>query len=230
MTFDLRAHESRCQATYEALDAAWASCGEVDPHVLAPIINPAFAGGPVWPNLRQAYRTVRGPFGVLLASDGLSDPFDDSWADPPVQNGFAMEVYAVTGEEPDAKMMHALRFSMVAGFANLVAKNGHIHSLLEKMGTLTTELREVPIPDEHRSRFVNEHGRVCVLVGLDAPPVPRQVQGPVSSIRLANLCLLTLQELAYVLDHGEQGREEVSRRLLATGAPLVSSLTRSSVV
>ena len=58
MSFDEAEHERRCQETYDARDAAWAKCGEVDPYVLAPLINPAFQGGPVWPNLRQAYKTV----------------------------------------------------------------------------------------------------------------------------------------------------------------------------
>jgi len=40
--------------------------------------NPALLGGPKWPALRQAFRVVRRKTGnVILASDGLSDPFDD---------------------------------------------------------------------------------------------------------------------------------------------------------
>lgn len=228
MAFDEREHERRCEETFRARDEAWARCGEVDPYVLAPLINPAFTGGPVWPNLRQAYKTIRGPVGVILATDGLSDPFDDSWADPPHQNGFALEVYGVT--ETEQRREDGWMFQIVAGFAALVARNGRVHSLLDELGTISTELYDVPIPEPARARFVNDAGRVGVLVGLDAPPVPASCAGPLSAIRLANLKLLTRSELAHVVAHGEGGRAEVTRRILAAPAPLVSSLARAAVI
>ena len=41
-------------------------------------VNPALLGGPKWPALRQAFRVVKRSNGnVIMASDGLSDPFDD---------------------------------------------------------------------------------------------------------------------------------------------------------
>ena len=36
--------------------------------------SPDFTGAPAWPNLRQAYKTIRGPDGIVLATDGLSEP------------------------------------------------------------------------------------------------------------------------------------------------------------
>ncbi|RZO54514.1 MAG: hypothetical protein EVA89_27825 [Sandaracinaceae bacterium] len=225
--FDQATHERLCEETFRARDAAWAACGAVDPHVLAPMINPAFTGAPAWPNLRQAYKTIRGPDGIVLATDGLSDPFDDSWRDPPSQNGFAMEVFGVTDVE--LPLTESWIFQIVAGFATQVAGHGHIHSLLDELGCISTELYDVPIPDEARPRFVNAEGRVGVLVGLVAPPVPESVQGPLSSIRLASLKLLTLPELKHIVEGGETARDELAERLRKTPHPLRSSLSRESV-
>lgn len=222
-------HERSCEATFAARDAAWQRLGETDPHVLAPIINPAFTGGPVWPNLRQAYRIIRGPLGVALASDGLSDPFDDTWNDPPPQNGFALEVYAIA-DAIDGSIVESWMFQVVAGAANVVAGHGHVHSLLDELGTLSLELSGVPIPAPHQERFLGPTGRVGVLLGLRGEPVPSVIDGPVSSIRLVGLKLLTAAELAYILAHGDEGRREITARLERTPTPLVSSLERVSVV
>ena len=99
-----------------------------------------------------------------------------------------------------------------------------------ELGTLSTELYDVPIPEALRARFVNEHGRVGALIGLDAPPVAKTVTAPGGPIRLANIKLLTLTELQHIVSHGEAGREEVTRRLQATATPLVSSLAREPVI
>jgi len=58
-----------------ARDAFYASLGSMDSDVLTPLINPAFSGGPRWPSLRQAWRVIRKPDSIIIASDGLSDPF-----------------------------------------------------------------------------------------------------------------------------------------------------------
>ena len=67
-----------CQASHNARQACWSQVGTVDSDVLSHIINPAFMGGPRWPALRQAFAVIRRPDTqtVVLASDGLSDPFD----------------------------------------------------------------------------------------------------------------------------------------------------------
>lgn len=227
MSFDRNEHERLCEASFQTRDAAWAHWGEVDPHVLAPLINPAFMDAPPWPGFRQAYKVIRGSAGVVLASDGLSDPFDDSWEEPPRQNGFGMEVYGITEQAPEPAS--SWLFQVVAGFATQVAGHREVDLLLEERGTVSSELWDVPIPDAYREKFVTPEGRVGILVGLDAPPAPATIEGPLSPIRLANLKLLTLPELRHIVEHGDEGRRELARRLLATPAPLVSSLDRESV-
>lgn len=71
-------NEDLCSASAAARNACWSTVGQVDSDVLGHIINPAFMGGPRWPALRQAFAVVRRPETqtVILASDGLSDPWD----------------------------------------------------------------------------------------------------------------------------------------------------------
>lgn len=223
-------HEARFDATCNARDAAWAAFGATDPYFVAPAGGSSFAAGPPWPGLREAYRVIRGPLGTIVASDGLSDPFTDDWTDPPDQNGFAVEVYAVAGPVADDERVAGWMVPVVAGFARAVAERRTIHDLLDEFGTLSTELPDVPIPDEARARFVSAAGRVAVLVGLRTPEFPDGFIGPVSPVRLVNLKLLTVAEFAMIAADGDAGRDELARRLLAGPDPLVSSLTRASVV
>src|SRR5262249_21684709 len=92
--------DPRIQAGYQSLQAYWDGIGPSDPDVIAYMINPQFRGKPGWPNLRQAYRIVRPPGTLIIASDGLSDPFVGS--DIEDSNGFDMEVFIETPDLADA--------------------------------------------------------------------------------------------------------------------------------
>lgn len=214
------------ERTCEVRDRAWSSWGELDPYVLGHLINPTFMGGPAWPALRQAFKIARRPKATLLASDGLADPFDDG--SRPDRNGFALEVYSIADERFEAPQASWL-FALVWAFAQQAANHGGIAELLEELEVLSTELYDVPIPSEHASRFVNDAGRVGALVGVDAPGVPGSIAGPLSSIRLVNVTLLTAPELAFVVDGGEEARIELAKRLRERGAQH-SSLVRASVI
>ena len=67
------------EKTSRAREAVWQQLGVLEPMFLSHLVNPALStGAPKWPSKRQAFRLVRRPNGnVILASDGLSDPFDD---------------------------------------------------------------------------------------------------------------------------------------------------------
>ena len=70
--------EEILEASSQAREDCWQQIGTLEPLVLSHLVNPALMGGPRWPAMRQAFRVVRRPNGnVIIASDGLSDPFDD---------------------------------------------------------------------------------------------------------------------------------------------------------
>lgn len=213
------------EQTDDARVQAWGEWGEVSPDVLTHLINPSLAGGPRWPAMRQSFRTARKDHMVLVASNGLSDPWDDGRK----ANGFGLEFFAITGDPLDATSASWL-WDLVWQMSQFAAKHGGIADLLDEMGLISTELYDVRIPEEHRDRFVNDAGRVGVLLGMVDEPMPDAIEGPLSSIRLANVKLLTLPELEHVAENGEEARQELDARFCAMPGALVSSLTRPSLV
>jgi hypothetical protein len=214
--------------SFSARGEVWSGWGDVDADVISHLINPAFMGGPRWPAMRQAYRVVRRGGEILVASDGLSDPYDEDEG-PTDRNGLGLEVFAVTPERLDPVAPSWL-FDLVWNGAQLAAGRGDLLTLLDELGPISTELYDVRVPDTHADRFLNDAGRVGALIGVEDASLPSQVDGPLSPIRLVSIVLLTRAELEYVLEHGDDGRAELSRRLTRLAAPLRSSLHRPSFV
>jgi hypothetical protein len=220
-------HESLVELTAAARLAAWSSWGRVDADVIAHLLNPAFMGGPAWPNLREAFVTARQDLELLIASDGLSDPFPNPEAGD--GNGYGLEVFAVT-VDPVAEPARSWLFDIVWQTSQNAAADGGLAGLLDQLGLVSIELYDVAIPPSHAERFVSVDGRVGALLGLAGPPPPARIDGPLSPIRLVNAKLLTLAELDFVVREGEAGRAELAARFTAQGLPLVSSLDRPDCV
>jgi hypothetical protein len=114
------ADDAFMQRTYAARDGYAKSLGAVDADVLAPLVNPAFLGGPAWPDLRQAWRVIRrNGGGTIFLSDGLSDPFSD---EDPATTGFGLEVLVhSTDPVPDplnASWLFDLAYQVAQQFAH----------------------------------------------------------------------------------------------------------------
>lgn len=163
---------------------AWSQWGAVDSDVLTHLINPSLTGGPRWPAMRQSFRTARKDGMVLVASNGLSDPWDDGRD----ENGFGLEFFAITSDPLDT-VPGSWLWDIVWQMSQFAAKRGDLAELLDDMGLLSTELYDVGIPERHRSRFVNADGRVGVMLGMIEDPLPSSIDGPLSEIRLVNVKL-----------------------------------------
>ena len=205
----------------------WNSVGQLDPDVIAHLINPSFMGGPTWPSLRQAFATIRTPERTIIASDGLSDPYDDSETNPAnaPYNGFGLEVY-VAAEPITGGVQTTWEFQLLYQAAQLVAQNGSIINLFEEMPFLSTELYDVDVPAEYR----NAEGRVGVLLGLSDEKIPDTVQLSLESVKMVNVKLLTLAELDYVIANGEEGRLKLAELIQQQGNATISTLKRKSVI
>lgn len=229
--------EDVAERSVSARTAAWAQWGTVDDCVMGNLVNPSFMGGPQWPDFGQAFRMVRRPGEFLIASDGLSDPFgedllgigDDASSR---LNGFGCELFASTMDPIDGigEVAGSWLMSLVWQISQYAAERMELAALLEELTFLSSELYNVNGPDSHADRFVNDSQRVGVLLGLEDSDAPSMVHGPLSSIRLINAKLLTRSELELVLEHGDEGREELARRFAVQGNLLTSSLDRPSVV
>ena len=221
-------HDELAESTFHAMDAAWTQWGELDPMLLTHVINPSEQGGPRWPGVRQAYRVARRDGQTLLSSDGLATPYFDG-SGPQDRNGLGLEVFAITTDPIDA-IPGSWLWGLVWHTAQLAAQHTGLAGLIDELGVVSSELYNVAIPAEYAGRYINQDGRVGVLLGLeDFAVLPPRVQGPIGPIRLVNVKLLTLNELAHVLQHGEAGRKELARRFGERPEALVSSLTRPDV-
>lgn len=241
----MTAAEAANQAAREAgcarLDRHWQTVGQVENDVLGYMISPSFMGGSQWPSTRQAYRVVRRDGSILLASDGLSDPFDDVEG---AGNGFEMELFI---ESPDfstevrgtpgdvSPLSGSWAFDVLRTVASTVADAGGIGPQLGRFGVLSLELPGVSqsscMGDQVPAHFVTEDDCLGVLVGGPAPDFPTCIEDmPLSPVHLVPVVLITAAELEYVRAGGGQARNDLVQRLQAAGHGHVSALGRDSVV
>lgn len=223
----MQSYQEHFDKSCQLRDSYWKSIGEVDPYVMTHAINPAFMGGPVWPSLRQAFLTINTPERTILASDGLSDPYDDmetNEANAPY-NGFGLEAYVAT-EKLTVPVNTTWQFQLVYQAAQVFANQGNVISLINDLTYVTTEFYDVDVPAE----FKNAEGRVGVFIGLPDPIIPGEVQLSLETVKMVNIKLLTLPELDYVLNNGEEGRAKLAELFIAQGNATWSTLERASVV
>lgn len=228
-------------ASAECLDRHWQSVGSVEKDVLAYLISPSFSGGPYWPSTRQAYRVVRREGSIVLATDGLSDPFDDAEG---LGNGFEMELFLETADIPEHArgtlgdvdpLRRSWAFELIEHVAKTVANAGGITQQLEQHGVLSLELPGFSLShvmsDQLPSLFVTEDDAAGVLLGGPAPDFPTRLDDmPLSPVQLVPVVLITASELEYVRAGGRAAREDLVARLQAAGVGHTSSLYRESVV
>ena len=220
--------DPRYQQFANARDAHWNSVGTMDNDVIAYMVSPQFMGKPAWPTTRQAFRVVRTPSTVLLASDGLSDLFVDTTMDDP---GFECEVYIETPQLVGADFQavsQSWAFELIENFAANIAHAGGINRQLEDYGVLSMEL---PAPQGMPPEWVNANDYVGALINLPAPGrAPTVDLGQGAVITMIPLTLITPAETQYVVDNGAQGRAMLAEKLTAAGIGAASDLTRASLV
>lgn len=235
------ADQAARQASSECLDRHWRSVGSVEQDVLGHVISPSFLGGPDWPSTRQAYRIVRRGDSVIIATDGLSDPFDGA---PELGNGFEMELFLETGDLAEGTrgevgdvtpLMRSWALDVMRTVAGTVADAGGITHQLEDYGVLSVELpgaSEAPhLSDQIPTRFVTEDDCVGVLVGGPAPDFATRLEDmPLSPVTLVPVVLITAAELEHVRMGGRKAREALVQQLTAAGHGHRSRLDRPDLV
>jgi len=237
---DADVHEKACQDTQAAMDRHWSGIGQVETDVIAYLIPPAFQGGPAWPTIRQAYRVVRRPGSIIIATDGMSDPYDDDSG----ENGFGMELFIETADIPAefagtsgnvADLKHSWAFEMLEHLAGMIARSGGIRDRLEEIGSMSSETPGVSeshavaaqVPD----RFKSADDSIGVLFGLPKPDFPDLVEDtPFRPVRLVPVVVITAAELEFVRAGGPDARHDLVERLAALPSGHRSDLKRDSVI
>lgn len=215
---DLEQHPATT-ATQEAVDAYWNSIGTADPHVIGYMVNPMFLGAPPWPNTRQAYRIVRTPSTVIIASDGLSDPAPDGATGG---SGFGCEVFIETSELHGAsfgEISGSPFFQLIESFARDIADVGGISAPLHRLRILSTELPfEGDLP-----HFLTTDGRVGGLIGLPTGR-PGVVEAPLGPVDIVPLTVISPADLVRVVEEGAEGRASVAQERTSNGSGHLSTL------
>ena len=226
------------EASAQSLDRHWRSIGTVERDVIGHLISPQLLGGPAWPSTRQAYRVVHRPGSVILATEGLSDPFDDVEG---LGNGFGLELFLETAHLPDALQVphrdvtaysQSWAFDVLRTVASTVASAGGIAGQLERYGVLSLELpgaSEAPhLVEQLPSAYVTDDDCVGVLVGAPLPDFATEVKDmPLSPVALVPVVLITASELECVRAGGRQAREALADQLNAAGSGHRSALDRT---
>lgn len=220
-------YEEHFEQSCALRDSYWKAIGEIDPYVISHIINPAFMGGPAWPSLRQAFLTINAPDRTIIASDGLSDPYDDMDTNEAnaKYNGFGLEVYVST-EKIVGEVNTTWQFQLVYQAAQVFADNGSVINVINDLTYITTEFYNVDVPAE----FKNADGRVGAFINMADPVMPGEVTLSIEPVKMVNVKLLTIPELEYVINNGQAGRLKLVELFAAQGNPTLSSLSRPSVI
>ncbi|WP_282086870.1 suppressor of fused domain protein [Aquimarina algiphila] len=222
-------YQKHFDASYEKRNSFWKEIGNLESDVLSHLINPSFMGGPTWPSLRQSFIKIDTPGSTFLATDGLSDPYSDYDTNEKNQayNGLGFELYVETENlENLDTVKNSWQFDILYQAGLLAADNGNLINLFQQYTYLSTELYNIKVPDN----FVNEDGRVGVLMGLQSDRIPKQIELSIEPILLVNVKLITPDEVKYITEHGTNGRNEIVEKIMQQGNATFSSLDRKSVL
>lgn len=195
----------------------WKSIGELYTDVVSNMVNPAFMGGPRWPSLRQAHIGVKLDNQTIIASDGLSDPYDDfdTKEENQAYNGLGLELYVVSNNilEDIPSIIDSWEFNVLRQVSNTSASNPNLINMLNDYQYISTTVDGEGLPES----FVGEDGSCGVLLGLQNKVVPGQLELSIEKILLVNITLLKTEELNYIMKNGAKGRTEVAESLSKQG-------------
>lgn len=235
------AAERAFQATVRVRNRYWAAIGDVESNVIAYTASPSLTGdGPDWPTLRQAYMVIRRDRSVILATDGMSDPFTILEGEG---NGFGMELFIETSDIPAelagekgrlGPIWQSWAYALLKDVADMVAEAGGYVPRLDRHGVLSMEFSGVraswaasgQVPD----RFITADDSIGALVGEPEPDFPTRIDDmPLSPVRMVPVVPITAAELEYVRQGGADARRELAARLAASPSRHRGDLNRPSL-
>lgn len=222
-------------------DRFWENVGTVESDVLSHLISPTFTGGPHWPTTRQAYRIIRREGSIIIATDGLSDPFQDVCGGG---NGFESELFI---ETPDIDPDHAgepgditgisksWAFELIQNVAGTIAGAGGINDRLDRFTVLSIEIPGVSqshsVATQMPKRFITQDDCIGIMIGAPKPDFPSEIADmPLSPVRIVPVTIMTAAELEHVRTSGPEARITLAAKLLEHGAGHIASFTRPDVL
>lgn len=217
------------EKTFAARDQFWDQIGFTDDDLISYAVNPQFMGAPSWPNTRQTYRIVRTGDSLIIASDGLSDPFPTS--DGRSENcGYEMEVFIeIPGWQNRSfeQIQNSWAFSAVELFAQNTAGSGGFLSQLEKHGVMSMELPLSRGP----VGWAGESGNIGALIDVPLAPGMNLIKGLPGGrpARIVPLTLIQPKELQICIKGGGRARKLLANDLVAAGVGHRTPVNRDSL-
>jgi hypothetical protein len=216
-------------AACAARDAFYATLGAMDADVLAPLVNPVFTGGPRWPSLRQAWRVIRRADSIIIASDGLSDPFEDD-DDVFVPRGHLLEVcieapLAAFDGDP---VQQSWLFDVIYQVSQNVADHGSIDLLVQRHGSVSMVLDVQDAPQG----LEDENEQVGALLAPGTATIPPSLATPYGEVMLLTVTVLLPAEMECIGAAADkaQARRDLAAALAASPTGHLSVAVRPAVI
>ncbi len=209
-------HAARVAAATAARLQFFRTVGNAHAEQLRPLPGPAAIAGSRWPS-RPGWRVIERAGRTAIASDSLSDPWDDEFG-----IGFGLELWIETDAQLGVIVGSWLASAMEEASYTVVGHGG-VRTLLDEVGTVTLEVSGRAFPPHARAAS----GRVGLLLGVPTDAIPPWFTLPEGRARLAAMTVLTPRELAYVTTTGVTGRTELARYLASSNGGFLSRLDRT---
>ncbi len=203
--------DPRVAAGYQRLQAYWDAIGPSDSDLLTYLVNPQFQGAPAWPNARQAYRIVRPKDSLIIASDGLSDPFVGTGITD--KQGFGCEVYIEAPELAGASF-DDVRSSWAFALIELLAQNiAHLGGLSQHVAKYRVLSLELPLSGSLPPEWLSANGTAGCLINLPVEGRPARIDDmPFGPVDILCAKLLTPAELADIVAGNADARSALAER------------------
>lgn len=222
--------ETALEETIRLRENFWKKYGKLETAALTRLSNPLYRGGPQWPFNRQAFLRVDRSKSILMASDGLSDPFMED-LDLEKGQGLRVEFFIETKEtqfrDMDWEQLTATWFFQVLYMVCLNAAHGkNYRELVEEHQVLTIELKHINAPE----KFLTEEGRCGAMIGGEVKNIVTKAKGHLGDILLVPVTILTKEELKYAMDGGDAAVRKLRKLFRKKGHYHLSSIDRDSLI
>lgn len=216
--------------TADARDAYWESIGISDDEFLTYPVSPQVMGAPAWPTHHQRFRIVRTVGSLIIASEGLSDPF--SMFDPRGGvNGFGLEVFieleALQHLSP-TEIRKSWAFRAIEFTARVAAQAETLSQGLSGHEVLSMDMPRECAPQGWVEPGVAEPAGA--LLNVAQPPGRSRIPNmPLSPVAVVPMTPIYPEELESCVIEGPAERRALANDLLTSGAGHRMSLTRTSL-